>query len=151
MTEASPPDPNDPDIETPDITNDATVDRPPRLLRRSRDDQVIAGVCAGLARYVGLDPVVIRVAFVLLAIPGGAGILLYLILAAVIPKERPGEPVGGERTPRVRTLTRIVGWAVLVTGGVLLVGRLVPGFDQLIWPIGLLALGAAILVQAGRD
>jgi phage shock protein C len=59
-----------------------------RTLRRSRSDRRIAGVCGGLARYFGIDSTIIRIIFVLLALPGGVpGTLLYLILWVVLPEE----------------------------------------------------------------
>ena len=59
-----------------------------RQLRRSRTNRRIAGVCGGLAAYFGIDPTLIRILFVLLALPGGApGILIYLILWLVMPEE----------------------------------------------------------------
>ncbi len=52
-----------------------------RTLTRSSTDRVIAGVCGGLGDYFGVNPIVFRVLFVLLALPGGApGLLPYLIL-----------------------------------------------------------------------
>ena len=54
---------------------------------RSIDDYMIAGVCGGLADYFNIDSSLIRIIFVLLAIGGGSGILIYLILWLVIPKE----------------------------------------------------------------
>jgi phage shock protein C len=51
-------------------------DRPAtRLLRRSRDDRVIAGVCGGLGRYLQVDPVLLRIALVILTVSGGLGVL----------------------------------------------------------------------------
>src|SRR5437667_12666173 len=70
----------------------------PRVLRRSREDRVIAGVCGGLGRYLGVDPILLRVALVVLAIGGGVGFLIYGGAWLVIPKEAPGEPRG--MTPR---------------------------------------------------
>ena len=58
----------------------------PKKLRRSTTDRVLGGVCAGIADYYELDPVLVRVAFVLLAFLGGPGILLYIILLLVIPE-----------------------------------------------------------------
>ena len=61
---------------------------PTRYLRRSRSDRRIVGVCGGLGTYFGLDSTVIRILFVLLALPGGLpGTLLYLILWVVMPEE----------------------------------------------------------------
>ncbi|MHC4093285.1 MAG: PspC domain-containing protein [Planctomycetota bacterium] len=60
----------------------------PRLLRRSVANRHVAGVCGGLAEYFGLDPTVMRVAYVLLSIfsAGFPGILVYIILWVVIPE-----------------------------------------------------------------
>ena len=58
-------------------------------LRRSRSDRKIAGVVAGLAKYFGLDPTLARVIYVVISIVSAAfpGILVYLILWVIIPKE----------------------------------------------------------------
>ena len=59
-----------------------------RVLRRSRSRRVIAGVCGGLARFFGISPFWFRLAFLIALIPGGVpGILAYLILWIIIPKE----------------------------------------------------------------
>jgi phage shock protein C len=56
-------------------------------LHRSSSDRVIAGVCGGLGAYFGVNPIVFRILFVLLALPGGApGILPYFILWLVMPQ-----------------------------------------------------------------
>ena len=68
----------------------STAPSQPRLLRRSTDDKVLGGVCGGIARYLGVDTVVIRLLAVVLAIVGGgAGLIAYLIAWIVIPKDRP--------------------------------------------------------------
>lgn len=58
-----------------------------KQLRRSRTDSVIAGVCGGLGQYFGIDPVLVRIIFVVLALAAGPGLLAYLILWLVIPLE----------------------------------------------------------------
>lgn len=58
-------------------------------LYRSRDDKVIAGVCGGIAKYFNIDPVLVRVLWVVLTLMGAAGVLLYLILWAVVPLAPP--------------------------------------------------------------
>ena len=59
-----------------------------KKLRRS-NDKMIAGVCAGLAHYFDLDPTVIRIVYVLLSIfTACAGVLVYLILWLIMPKEQ---------------------------------------------------------------
>ena len=59
----------------------------PALLRRSRDDRVAVGLAGGLGRYFGVDPVIFRVIFGVLALFGGSGIVLYLLGWAAIPDE----------------------------------------------------------------
>jgi phage shock protein C len=64
-----------------------------RRLHRSRRDRVLFGVCSGLGEYFEIDPVLIRLGFVLITLAGGAGILAYLALAIVLPEEgAPDEP-----------------------------------------------------------
>lgn len=59
-----------------------------KKLYRSKTDRKLAGVCGGLANYFNIDSTLIRVGFVLLALPGGLpGVLPYLILWIVIPEE----------------------------------------------------------------
>src|SRR5687768_3917105 len=55
-------------------------------LVRSRTDRVIGGVCGGLARYFELDPVIVRLVAILLAM-SGFGILIYLVLWVAVPPE----------------------------------------------------------------
>ncbi len=59
-----------------------------RILRRNTHNRQIAGVCAGLADYFGLDPTVVRVGYILLSIlsVGFPGMLVYVILWLVIPE-----------------------------------------------------------------
>ena len=52
---------------------------------RSRD-KMIGGVCAGLGEYLGLDPTIVRIVWVLMVLFAGFGILLYIILWLVMPK-----------------------------------------------------------------
>jgi phage shock protein PspC (stress-responsive transcriptional regulator) len=59
----------------------------PKRLKRSLTDKMLAGVCGGLAKYFELDPTLIRLAFVFAVILGGTGILAYLIMWVIVPKE----------------------------------------------------------------
>jgi phage shock protein C len=65
------------------------MDPTPKLYR-SRTNRQVAGVCAGLARHFNVDVTLIRVLFVLLAIFGGAGIVVYLAMWIIVPMEPPG-------------------------------------------------------------
>jgi phage shock protein PspC (stress-responsive transcriptional regulator) len=63
-----------------------------RRLYRSLSQRMIGGVCGGLGEYLAIDSTLIRVLFVLAALFGGHGILLYLILLILVPVE-PGSQV----------------------------------------------------------
>ncbi len=57
-----------------------------RKLYRSRTDRMIGGVCGGMAEYFGIDPTLVRLAFVAAALLGGPGLLIYVILWIVTPE-----------------------------------------------------------------
>src|SRR4030067_1168282 len=61
---------------------------------RSRKETMIAGVCGGLGEYLDIDPVIVRIIFVLLAFAGGAGVIGYIIAWIIIPEA----PVGAAST-----------------------------------------------------
>ena len=56
-----------------------------KRLHRSLNDRKIAGVCGGVAEYLGWDPTLVRLLWVVLTLLGGSGILIYLILWIVMP------------------------------------------------------------------
>ena len=58
-----------------------------RKLRRSRENRVLAGVCSGLGNFMGIDPVVIRIAVVLLMFLAGMSLWVYIIMWLLIPEE----------------------------------------------------------------
>lgn len=57
-----------------------------KRLYRSRSNKSLAGVCGGIAEYFGWDPTLVRVAWIVLTLLGGSGILLYLIMWVVMPE-----------------------------------------------------------------
>jgi phage shock protein C len=59
----------------------------PKRLYRSRDQKILLGVCGGLARYFDIDPNLIRVIFVLATLLGGTSIIVYIVLALIMPSE----------------------------------------------------------------
>jgi phage shock protein C len=66
---------------------------PTKRLYRIRDGRIVAGVCAGLAAYFGVDPTLVRLAFAVLTLFGGLGVLLYLGAWVVIPDEVDGTSI----------------------------------------------------------
>ena len=130
-----------------------TVEGPAvKRLERSRDDRMLAGVCGGLARYFGIHPAFYRVGFVVLTLIGGAGILVYLAAALVIPDEGKADSIAAEtlRDARDRPWP-LIGLALLAVAGIVLLSRVT------LWPSGdaawilLLLAGGAILFLARRS
>jgi phage shock protein C len=76
-----------PPLERHDLAMNAPSSNGTKRLYRPRDGRVVAGVCAGLAAYFGIDPTLVRLAFALATVFGGIGILLYLCAWIVIPEE----------------------------------------------------------------
>jgi phage shock protein C len=71
-----------------------------KRLYRSRNNRMLFGVCGGLGEYFNIDPTVVRLIFVLAFLPGGPGLLAYLVLALLVPEEPleeiHSESVGGD-------------------------------------------------------
>jgi phage shock protein C len=70
---------------------DMTETREYKKLIRTREGRMLAGVCGGIAKYLNVDPTVVRLATVLLAFVGGAGIILYVAGWALMPEEAQNE------------------------------------------------------------
>lgn len=126
-----------------------------RQLYRSRSNRTFAGVCGGLAEYYGADPSAVRLATVVIGLLTGVVPLLivYLVAAIVIP-ERPADgtvvPVRQGVTLRPGQGSLIVGAVLIVVGGIALVEAWFGiEWDQ-VWPFGLIAIGALLLVYARR-
>ena len=58
-----------------------------KKLYRSKKDQKLCGVCAGLANYFGIDPTIVRLIWALAVFVGGFGVVGYIVCALVIPEE----------------------------------------------------------------
>ena len=66
-----------------------------RRLYRSRTDRKLAGVCGGLAQYSNIDATLLRVLFVVLALLGGPGLVIYLLMWILVPDEPLGAAAAG--------------------------------------------------------
>ena len=75
-------------------------------LRRPFDDRMLAGVAAGLARYFGVDPTIVRIAFVVLTLVGGGGIPLYLAGLLLIPEEGSDQSIAGSIIESLQSRSR---------------------------------------------
>ena len=104
----------------------------PRRLLRSREDRMIGGVCGGLGRYFNVDPILFRIGMVVLAVVGGAGLLLYLAGLLLVPSEpltAGDEPATGSRSTLVVVgvvVLLVVSWPFLLGGGLIAAAVLVP-------------------------
>lgn len=146
-------------------------------LTRSRSDRVLGGVCGGLGEYLRLDPIIVRLFFVLLALGNGIGVFLYLLLWIVLPEEQDpeagltdragqgvnemGRQVGDFASdiqqvasrPRDSTF-RWIGITLMLLGGYYLLRNLdLIWFRWLnwdvLWPILLIAAGLVVLLRRG--
>ena len=75
-------------------------------LRRPFEDRMLAGVAAGLARYFGVDATIVRIAFVVLTVVGGAGIPLYLAGLLLIPEEGSDQSIAGSVIESLQSRSR---------------------------------------------
>lgn len=135
-------------------------------LYRSRNDRVLAGVCAGLAEYFKIDPVLIRVIFIAAALGGGFGLLAYLIFWIVTPESPyPGasaedsatdenanfsyqsEAVNHKKSQQQGSV--IAGSILILLGGLFLAEEFLPDFDfEKYWPLILIFIGIGLLAGA---
>src|SRR3954452_830465 len=117
----------------------------PRRLRRSRDDKMIAGVAGGIGEYFAIDPVLVRIAFVGLALLGGAGLVLYPVAWALVP-DADGSARGLREVLRFGALA--LG-ALALIGGLFLAAGVAVGFGGgTAVAIAVLVAGIAIFIAA---
>src|SRR3954466_12282438 len=86
--------------ETPPQTPEAPTPEP-RRLKRSNSDALIGGVASGLGRYFGVDPILFRIGFVVLAFVGAAGVLAYVALLAFVPSDGEQRSSGAGRAAAI--------------------------------------------------
>ena len=123
-------------------------------LYRSRTDRMLGGVAGGLGRYLNVDPVLIRLAFVALLF-AGIGFFIYIIAWIIVPEE-PLDPAlaGFEPAPSATARptgnpgARVVFGSVLVAvGSLLLLDAIVPAnLFRLFWPLAIIAAGAGFFL-----
>jgi phage shock protein C len=143
-----------------------------KKLYRSNTNKVIFGVCGGLGEYFDMDSNIFRLLFILLALTGGAGILIYLVFAIVIPAESGEHAKSGKQEIRefvteirdkagdvVKEIKKepswkrnFLGFLLIVIGIVLLSKQIFPFYFSwldwsIIWPILILLLGVKLLAD----
>lgn len=111
------------------------------------------GVCAGLANYFDIDPTLVRIIFIILTFGGGAGILIYIILALIMPLEsnKSIEPVDKEIKKENKESKRInfFGAALILTGGLLLWNQISPIkiASEIFWPTVMIVIGLWLVLR----
>lgn len=117
-------------------------------LSRPKEPRVIAGVCTGLGRATGVDPLLFRILIAVLAFFGGVGILLYAVAWLVIPEDgdnvSPLEAVFGRGRASLRPIWTFLLIAVAIIAGLATLGT----GPQLLLLIALAVLGAVVLVRS---
>jgi signal transduction histidine kinase len=124
--------------------------RRPRIIR-SRSDRILTGLAAGLGDVLGVDHVVIRLAFVVLAFAGGVGLIAYLLLLLVSAED--GSAPGPSSSPDgADGVKRALAVALVVAGTLLLLRAAGVWFgDAVVWPVALGAAGSALIWARAAD
>ncbi len=127
-------------------------DTTPKRLYRSLTDRWIAGVCGGLAEYLHLDSVLVRIGMLVILVASKfTALILYLVMWVIVPPEPPGYSSSPEAVQRARNKQRRLAGAVLLLIGALLLGVKLDFFTSDIWswtwPAGLLLIGVILLVR----
>ena len=111
---------------------------------------MLVGVAGGLGERLGVDPVLVRVAFAVLAIAGGSGVLLYLVAWAV--SVEPDAAVASPAPARRPLARQNLALGMMVLGALLLLRELGLWFgDPIAWPVALAAAGAAVIWARSDD
>jgi len=139
-----------------------------KRLYRSRTHRVIGGVAGGIGEYLDIDPVLVRILFILALFAGGVGFLAYIIAWIIIPEQprestmtmppdtqqpnmppQPQQPSKPEEAPRRGSI--VGGLALLVLGLLFLGQNFLPDFNfGDWWPLILVAIGVGLLYKALR-
>ncbi len=142
-----------------------------KKLYRSRKDRIIGGVCGGIANYFDIDPTLVRLAFLLILLARGAGLLAYVIAWIIIPekpesfydengkevdvvdiKEDKDEDNNDGYEKVISDKQRLFGIILVILGGLFLVEIWIPHFYwQRFWPFIIIALGIGILIKGASN
>ncbi len=122
-----------------------------KQLFRSETNKVIGGVCGGLGEYFDVDPVLVRVVAVLLALATGVAVVGYIVAWIIVPK-RPFEMEPGRPQPRETSWHKYLPGLILMgIGIILLIRENWYWFDwSEFWPIVLILVGLALIFGRGR-
>ena len=87
-----------------------------KKLYRSDTDKIIWGVCGGIGEYFQIDSVIIRILFILMFLAGGVGLLLYIVLAIVMPKSPKKDEITEEKKEKNNKFRFLLGVFLALIG-----------------------------------
>lgn len=138
-----------------------------KKLYRSTKNRMMFGVAGGIGEYFNIDPIIPRIIFLALLLGGGSGLLIYLVLAVLVPKE--GSVSVESSAPDVQNQARelvsefkeqgglaggktVFGLAIILIGIVLLVGGLLPRHfgGDIFWSLIIIAVGVFIFTESEK-
>lgn len=146
-----------------------------KRLYRSYTDKMLGGVCGGLGEYFDIDPVIIRVLFIVAVLFGGGGILAYIILWIVIPQKpftipKFNQESSNETNPNTEQNTNdnsfrnfviekrrmnknsLAGMILIFFGILFLLDNFLPRFSfHDLWPLILIGIGFALILNARNN
>lgn len=152
-----------------------------KKLYRSKKDQIIGGVCGGIAEYFGIDATLVRLAFVLFALIEGAGIIAYIIAWIIVPERPEGQSTKSEEKVYDVELNsedkdeegeykaeeksssqgekkskeqrkRILGLILVALGVFFIVDSWIPSFYwRRFWPVILIGLGVLLIYREATN
>ncbi len=119
---------------------------PAEPLRRDVEDGIVAGVCAGVAKRLGIDPIILRVGVAAGTLAGGTGLLVYLLAWALVPEKGGRPPTWARLVGRRHTWMTLSGITLLLVSVLLLLRKSgLPFSDALVWPRMLAGGGGALI------
>jgi phage shock protein PspC (stress-responsive transcriptional regulator) len=146
-----PPSGGTPGAGAPPAAEAGTATAPPgagpppvrRLVRRT-DNQMIAGVASGIAAYLGIEPTVVRLGFVVLTVFGGLGVLLYVLGWLLLPADG-GESIGQAVARRPGGLRSYLGVGLMILAVAILASTF--SSPSVVWAVALIAFGIYLFQQ----
>ena len=143
------------------------ISMPAKKLYRSSKNKIIAGVCGGIAEYFDIDPTIVRIIFVLIALIDGIGVILYLIMALIVPTKdgsdirANAEELAGRVNQAASGFRKndlgknLLGVAIVFLGLMLLLKNLLPAkmiwFGHgIFWSGLIIAIGLYLIIKTNR-
>jgi phage shock protein C len=139
-------------------------------LVRPESGRVLAGVCSGLAQWLGLDVTLMRLIFILLGIVTGMGLLVYIVLWVIIPSA--GDDINAQKDWSARAgqmrddfiqatsqpnmdALRIFGGVLVIAGGFYLFREIKPEWffwanKGIFWAVALIAIGVVLVIRSAK-